>query len=300
MDKLYTIGCEHRTPKGLLKLLRRHQVSCIVDARSNPDDAAKKEFTPNRLKAFLQKNAILYLPFTQEFGHFPQECFDASGNLIYDKAILAKSFLHGIERLRNGMAKGFTIAIMGESIQPTECHRFSVIGHYLYHNGLSQILHIIKDYTVRNQGSLEAELSKQKPEAKLRTSEAREMHNELGKWGEDIAAAYLQDHGFTILERNWHYRQREIDIIALNTQTQVLSFVEVKTRRNDHFGLPEQAVTQKKMWFLAIAAGNYLRQHALRFNAQFDIIAITGTPETGHTIRYIPDAIPPSARATFR
>lgn len=125
-------------------------------------------------------------------------------------------------------------------------------------------------------------------------------HNDLGKWGEDIAVEYLKSQGHVIIERNWYYRHREIDIITLDHKTQTMCFVEVKTRANDRFGDPEFAVTRKKMWFLVIAANNYIRSHAIDYHCQFDIIAITGTPQTGYKLNHIPDAIPPSVRTVYR
>jgi putative endonuclease len=41
-------------------------------------------------------------------------------------------------------------------------------------------------------------------------------HNEMGRWGEDQAVAYLEQQGYTILERDWHSGHRDIDIIALH------------------------------------------------------------------------------------
>lgn len=58
-------------------------------------------------------------------------------------------------------------------------------------------------------------------------------HNELGKWGEDEAARFLQRKGFSILERDWRVGKRDLDIIALKEDGKLLVFVEVKTRRND-------------------------------------------------------------------
>ena len=62
-------------------------------------------------------------------------------------------------------------------------------------------------------------------------------HNELGKWGEDLATAYLEQKGYTIVERDWKSGRRDIDIIAIDGNTVV--FVEVKTRKNNVFGEPE-------------------------------------------------------------
>ena len=71
-------------------------------------------------------------------------------------------------------------------------------------------------------------------------------HNELGKWGEDLAVAFLQRQGYTIIERDWKSGRRDIDIIAKD-ETGTIVFVEVKTRRNRLFGEPEEAIDYRKM-----------------------------------------------------
>ena len=83
------------------------------------------------------------------------------------------------------------------------------------------------------------------------------LHNELGKWGEDVAADYLQRQGYTIIERNWKSGHRDLDIIALDGNT--LVFVEVKTRRNRIFTDPETAVDYQKIVNLQHAANHYVK-----------------------------------------
>ena len=39
-------------------------------------------------------------------------------------------------------------------------------------------------------------------------------HNDLGKWGEDEAALYLEDEGYTIIDRDWRLGRRDLDILA--------------------------------------------------------------------------------------
>ena len=73
-------------------------------------------------------------------------------------------------------------------------------------------------------------------------------HNELGKWGEDEAARFLQRKGFTILERDWREGKRDLDIIALTEDGKLLVFVEVKTRRNDVYLQPEEAYPAVCRW----------------------------------------------------
>ena len=97
-------------------------------------------------------------------------------------------------------------------------------------------------------------------------------HNELGKQGEALAAAYLKEQGFTLLHCNWRYRHYEIDIIALKEN--VLHFIEVKSRASKTFGLPEESVTKKKFQSLLQAADEFLFQHPEYRHVQYDILSI--------------------------
>ena len=66
------------------------------------------------------------------------------------------------------------------------------------------------------------------------------LHNDLGKWGEDMAAAFLREEGLVIIDRDWHSGHRDIDIVAIDGLT--LVFVEVKTRRNRLYAEPEESI----------------------------------------------------------
>ena len=99
------------------------------------------------------------------------------------------------------------------------------------------------------------------------------QHNQLGKKGEDLAAAYLTTHGYEILHRNWRHSHYEIDIIALKGKT--LHFVEVKIRSSARFGLPEENVTRKKFQSLQNAADEFLFQHPQYRHVQYDILSIS-------------------------
>ena len=67
-------------------------------------------------------------------------------------------------------------------------------------------------------------------------------HNDLGKEGEDEAVRYLTEKGYCILHRNWRRGRNELDIIA--TKDGQLVFVEVKTRRNETYGLHQEVRTR--------------------------------------------------------
>jgi putative endonuclease len=103
-------------------------------------------------------------------------------------------------------------------------------------------------------------------------------HNQtLGKWGESTAAQYLQEHGYQIIETNARTPYGEIDLVA-RLQDQTI-FVEVKTRSNRRFGLPEEALTPRKLKHMHAAAQHYASQHNLDF-WQCDAIAIETQPQT--------------------
>jgi putative endonuclease len=97
-------------------------------------------------------------------------------------------------------------------------------------------------------------------------------HNELGKFGEEQAVAYLQQQGYAILETNWTYQKAEIDIIA--QKDNLLAVVEVKTRSSLDFGLPQEFVKPKKIQLLVKAVNEYIISNDLDVEVRFDIIAV--------------------------
>ncbi len=118
-------------------------------------------------------------------------------------------------------------------------------------------------------------------------------HNDLGKWGEDEAALYYEDRGYEILERDWKVGKRDIDLIALTEDKDMLVFVEVKTRQNNDLQEPEEAVDVKKMRNLAIAANAYVKLHGLDMDVRFDIISVIGKSSCVESIECFEDAFNP-------
>lgn len=98
------------------------------------------------------------------------------------------------------------------------------------------------------------------------------QHNELGKLGEELAAAFLQQNGYTILETNWTFQKAEIDIIA--QKNNILAVIEVKTRSSVEFGLPQDFVKPKKIQLLVKAVHEYVVSNELDVEVRLDIIAI--------------------------
>ena len=96
-----------------------------------------------------------------------------------------------------------------------------------------------------------------------------------GQIGEDIAAEYLVGLGYKVVERNWHCRFGELDIIATSPEG-ILVFVEVKYRDSDFAGGGVAAVTHKKLDRMCNAAVLWLRTYPKRapFDLRFDVIDV--------------------------
>lgn len=83
----------------------------------------------------------------------------------------------------------------------------------------------------------------------------------LGFLGETLASRYLISHGYTILERNFKARYGELDIVAIENAKNQLVIVEVKTRIGREFGLPEEAVTPRKLREVVKTTQFYIATH---------------------------------------
>ena len=96
----------------------------------------------------------------------------------------------------------------------------------------------------------------------------------IGKFGEDIASKYLEEKGYKIKERNYRTFLGEIDIISEYKGS--IIFIEVKTRRSDKFGYPEEAINFNKQQKIIKNALCYLAKYNLwKTNYCFDVILVS-------------------------
>jgi len=116
-------------------------------------------------------------------------------------------------------------------------------------------------------------------------------NQEKGRFGEEVAATYLEKNGFRVMAKNYRFRRAELDLVCFLPAGRYedggeLVFVEVKTRSSARFAHPEQAVNAVKQRQLIRAARAYLYEHRLDgLTCRFDVIAITmekGRPVISH------------------
>jgi putative endonuclease len=121
------------------------------------------------------------------------------------------------------------------------------------------------------------------PSSLTNISTATARHLELGRRGEELAAAYLLHAGYRIVAANFSLpigRSRtgalisvEIDLVAYEGET--LCFIEVKSRESDWFAPPEANVDRRKQRQLARAARAYRRMFdLLDAPYRYDVITV--------------------------
>ena len=108
-----------------------------------------------------------------------------------------------------------------------------------------------------------------------------DARKQLGSQGEDAVAAALERRGYRILERQYHCRWGEIDLIVWDPRG-ILCFVEVKSRTKTQFSTPREAVTPAKQRRLRNAASWYLAQTGLEEPpCRFDVAEVWPSAKNG-------------------
>ena len=159
--KIFTIGHSVHTKEAFLELLAKCGVNCVVDIRSISSSAHTPQFNKEVFSRYLKDKSIVYMSFADEFGarHSESGLLDENGIVDFKKVWETPVFLSGVERLRAGVDKGYTVALMCSEAEPFDCHRFSMVSRYLAKNGFT-VKHILKDGSLIDNSELESKLLK--------------------------------------------------------------------------------------------------------------------------------------------
>src|SRR5690242_16399997 len=183
--KLFTIGHSTHEINCFVDLLKAYGVNCVVDVRTLAASRFNPQYNKSALSASLRDHKITYIHMPDEFGaRHTDPALITNGRVDFDKVRKSESFNKGVERLRHGVNKGFTIALMCAEAEPLECHRFSLISFALKDE--FEIIHILKDKSSITQHDLEQELLK-KYKKKLLTSD---LFQSAHTYDERLKAAY--------------------------------------------------------------------------------------------------------------
>ena len=119
---------------------------------------------------------------------------------------------------------------------------------------------------------------------------SKKTTREIGDEGEELAAAYLESKGYTILERNYHFERAEVDIVAYDKDTCIV-FAEVKTRSSNTFGEPEEFVDEEKIQNVYKAAEAWIYERKMDgVPVRFDIVSILQKNNEAPDIKHFENA----------
>ncbi|HKK44363.1 MAG TPA: YraN family protein [Balneolaceae bacterium] len=113
---------------------------------------------------------------------------------------------------------------------------------------------------------------------------------QIGSEGEELAAAYLESKGYTILDRNYHFEHAEVDIVAYDNETYIV-FAEVKKRSSNKYGEPEEYVDEQKMENIYKAAEAWIYERRMDgAPVRFDVISIIQKANEAPDIKHFENA----------
>lgn len=156
---VYTIGHSNYALVEFVKRLEPYHIQYVVDIRGTPYSKYNVEYNKERVGALLKPYGLGYIYMGQEFAaqRRDKSLYTKEGYADFEKAGKDVDFLRGIERLRQGLAKGYHIVLMGARQNPVECHRMILVGRYLITHGF-EVRHILHEGGWKTQKEMEQRL----------------------------------------------------------------------------------------------------------------------------------------------
>ena len=115
------------------------------------------------------------------------------------------------------------------------------------------------------------------------------LRREMGRLAEDLAADFLREKGYEVVDRNFTVRRGEVDLVVASDS--VLAFVEVRSRADERWGTPEETIGPVKVRRVVHAARHWLARNGdMGKDLRFDVVAIDGSPDSPREIRHLPGA----------
>jgi putative endonuclease len=112
----------------------------------------------------------------------------------------------------------------------------------------------------------------------------------LGKKGEEIAGKYLIKSGYKIIEKNYRTKYGEIDLIC--EKDDAIIFIEVRTKTNSDYILPEESITSKKIEHLKKSSLEFLSNSKGKYkNIKFEFIGILFLTDENYKLNHLRDII---------
>lgn len=157
---MFTIGYATKPIEQYINQLHQHGVDVVADIRSVPYSKVFFDYHQDALRQCLMDAGIRYVHLGPELGPRSKDAahYDDSGQVQFDRLMQSELFQAGIDRLFDGVEKGFTIAMTCACKDPAICHRSLLVGWALRHQRGVDVRHILHDTGTELQSALEARL----------------------------------------------------------------------------------------------------------------------------------------------
>ena len=232
---IYAYGNFEIRAEDLILLLQQYHINCVVDCRPLSNMRIGWNTPLSELVQALAEYNIVYIPFYKHFGLFSPETRNAHGTILYKRVVTTPQFQQGIERIKLGVSKGYTICIIDEVRDFYKSRLYNIIA-----KRLKEEYNII--YLLSNGYHFTQEEIDKKKEDKAQ----RRQHNNA-----------------------------ERQALGRNGEEGKLHFIEVKTRSSDRYGPPQNAINRTKLRHITRAIQEYrYRRNFKDYDYQIDSIAI--------------------------
>lgn len=159
---LFSIGYATKTVDDFIAQLQSYRINAIADVRSVPYSKVFHDYHRETLQAHLRSHSIHYIYLGEELGpRSPDEQHYCQGQVQFERLQQSQRFKAGIQRLLNGLEKGYRISLLCAEKDPAVCHRSLLIAHYLKHEHAIDITHIHHSGEAEQESELEKRLSKE-------------------------------------------------------------------------------------------------------------------------------------------
>lgn len=154
--EIYTIGHSNYSVDKLIDMLKFYDINCVIDIRGTPYSKYNVQFNKETIRKTLTDRGYLYIYMGKEFAvqRMNKSSYTKEGYADFEKAMRDEHFLEGIKRLKNGLNKGYKIALMGAMQDPINCHRAILVGRALREKSFN-VKHILHEGTLASQEELE-------------------------------------------------------------------------------------------------------------------------------------------------
>ncbi|MDR5587783.1 MULTISPECIES: DUF488 domain-containing protein [Clostridium] len=157
--KIYTIGHSNYSLERLIYMLKHYDIDTVVDIRGIPYSKYNVQFNKETIQKALTQAGFIYIYMAEEFAanRSLKISYTGEGYADFERVVNESSFLKGIDRLKNGINKGYRIVLLGAMQDPIRCHRSILVGRALRDKGFN-VKHILDDHSIGTQEDIEKNL----------------------------------------------------------------------------------------------------------------------------------------------